>query len=67
MNLRSSKAKVLFDLKQTINATCVYKNKACVYRFLLGKNNFGNKEKEVCKKETVTYLLMNLISFYKEA
>ena len=80
INLRSSKAKVLFDLKQTINessnyinatfifinASFIYKNKASVYRFLLDKNNFGSKEKEVCNKETVTYLLTNFISFYKE-
>ena len=80
INLRSSKAKVPFDLKQTINessnyinatfifinASFIYKNKASVYRFLLDKNNFGSKEKEVCNKETVTYLLTNFISFYKE-
>ena len=31
------------------------------------RSNFGSKEKEVCNKETVTYLLTNFISFYKEA
>ena len=58
---------------QSINESCVYKNKtcnyingsfiyiikACIYSFLFDQNNFRIKGKEVCHKELITFLLID--------